>query len=53
MDKELWQEEREALQAVLNDLNSGKIRLAQGQDDYLDGLRRRIAHLEGKLATQD
>jgi exonuclease VII small subunit len=53
MGKELWREERDQLQAVLSDLNSGKIRLEQGHDDYLDGLKRRIAHLEEKLAAQD
>ena len=53
MGKELWREERDQLQAVLNDLNSGKIRLEQGQDDYLDGLKRRIAHLEEKIAERD
>ena len=53
MGKELWREEREQLQAVLDDLTSGKIRLEQGQDEYLAGLKRRIAHLEEKIQQAD
>jgi hypothetical protein len=53
MGKELWREERDQLQAVLGDLTSGKIKLEQGQDEYLAGLRRRIAHLEEKIASPD
>lgn len=49
MGKELWREEREQLQAVLDDLMAGKIRLEQGQDDYLAALKRRIAHLDEKM----
>ena len=50
MGKELWREERDQLQAVLDDLTSGQIKLEQGQEDYVASLRRRIAHLEEKLA---
>ena len=50
MGKEVWREERDQLRAVLNDLKSGKIKLEQGQDDYLAGLKRRIAQLDDMLA---
>lgn len=53
MGKELWREERDQLRAVLDDLSSGKIRLEQGQEEYLAGLRRRIAHLEEKIEQSD
>ena len=52
MGKELWREERDQLQAVLDDLTSGQIRLEQGQEEYLASLRRRIAHLDERIAKE-
>ena len=53
MGKELWQEERDQLKAVLDDLTSGQIKLEQGQEDYVASLKRRIAHLDERIARGD
>jgi len=37
----------------LNDIERGYIRLARDQDEYVDTLKRRIAHLEEKIAAGD
>ena len=41
--------DRVELERILQDIESGKITLRHGQDDYVAGLRRRIAKIEGKL----
>ena len=53
MNLESWLEEREKLQGMLNDIERGYIRLARDQDEYVDTLKRRIAHLEEKIAAGD
>jgi hypothetical protein len=50
MGRESWQQERDELQAVFDDLRSGMIRLERGQDEYLASLQRRIAYLDAKLS---
>ena len=50
MNRESWLEEREKLQGILDDIERGYIRLAPDQDEYLESLKRRIAHLDDKLA---
>jgi len=50
MNPEIWLQERDKLQSILDDIERGYIRLEQGQDEYLTSLKRRIAHLEDKLA---
>jgi hypothetical protein len=37
------------LKQILQDMESGKITLRHGQDEYVAGLRQRIAKLDGKL----
>lgn len=49
MSREIWQQEREELQAVLDDIDAGRIRLDRGMDDYVAGLRRQIALIENEL----
>jgi hypothetical protein len=39
-------DQREQLQAVLNDLDAGRIRLRKGQDNYRAELERRISALD-------
>jgi hypothetical protein len=46
-----WLTERDELRQVLEDINSGKIILAQGRDEYVSILKRRIALLEGRLTN--
>ena len=41
--------DRVELEQILQDIESGKITLRHGQDDYVAGLRRRIAKIDGKL----
>jgi hypothetical protein len=41
--------DRVELEQILQDIESGKITLRHGQDDYVAGLRQRIAKLDGKL----
>ena len=41
--------DRVELEQILQDIESGKITLRQGQDDYVSGLRQRIAKIDGKL----
>jgi hypothetical protein len=43
--------EHDQLRQVLEDLEAGKIVLAQGQDEYLSRLKRRIADLEGQMGS--
>ena len=53
MGREVWQQERDELRQVLDDLTSGKIRLERGQDEYLANLRRRMAYLDEKIDGKD
>ena len=53
MNRESWLEEREKLQGILDDIERGYIRLARDQEEYLETLKRRIAHLDEKLARAD
>ena len=53
MNRESWLEEREKLQSILDDIERGYIRLARDQDEYLESLKRRIAHLDDKLGRSD
>ena len=49
MNRDVWIGERAKLQSILDDIESGLIHLARGQDEYLVSLRGRIQHLDGKL----
>ena len=51
MGRENWVRERAQLQDVLDQLASGKIRLEDGHEEYIEGLARRIALLDEKLAS--
>lgn len=51
MGREIWQQERDELRVVLEELQSGKIGLRQGQGEILASLRRRIAYLDAKLGA--
>ena len=53
MGREIWRQERAELEAVLADIEAGKIKLDRGMDDYLASLKRRIASLDEKLAKAD
>ena len=53
MGLQQWKDERAQLQAVVNDLASGQIRLEQGQEEYLASLKRRIAELDEKIRDED
>ena len=50
MNSDSWREERERLESILGDIESGYIRLEQGQEEYVESVKRRIAHLDEKLA---
>jgi hypothetical protein len=41
--------DRVELEQVLHDIESGKITLRQGQDEYVAGLRQRVAKIDRKL----
>lgn len=49
MNRDTWIGERAKLLSILNDIESGLIKLAQGQDEYLVALRARIQHLDDKI----
>jgi hypothetical protein len=53
MNRESWLEEREKLHSIMDDIARGYIRLARDQDEYLQSLKRRIAHLDSKLERTD
>jgi len=44
--------DRVELELILQDIESGKITLRHGQDDYVAGLRQRIAKIDGKLGSK-
>ena len=44
--------DRDALDQILQEIESGKITLRQGQDEYVTGLRKRIARIDGKLGSR-
>jgi hypothetical protein len=48
-----WEQDLAAYRAVLADIESGKLRLQQGQEEFLADLQRRIALLEEKIQGQD
>ena len=50
MNLNSWTEERAKLQTIVDDIERGYIRLARDQEEYLETLRRRIAHLDEKIA---
>jgi hypothetical protein len=41
--------DRVELERILQDMESGKITLRDGQDEYVAGLRQRIAKIDRKL----
>ena len=43
--------DRVELERLLKDIETGKIRLRDGQDEYVESLRQRIARIDGKLPT--
>ena len=45
------QRDRMELDRVLQDIESGKITLRNGQDEYVASLRKRIARIDGKVGT--
>jgi tRNA(Ile)-lysidine synthase TilS/MesJ len=49
MSLEHWEQERAELQAVLDELDAGVIKLGHGQDDYIASVKRRLAYLDEKL----
>jgi exonuclease VII small subunit len=49
MNSEMWRTEREKLESIIADIEAGNIRLERGQEEYVESLRRRIAHLDDKL----
>ena len=51
MSLDYWELEREQLQAVLDDFNSGQIKLRQGQDEYLASLKWRLEQLDEMLKS--
>jgi hypothetical protein len=49
MSLENWEEDLAVYRAVLDDIDSGKLRLQQGQEEFVADLKRRIAALEEKI----
>ena len=49
MDSDSWRKERERLESILGDIESGCIRLEQDQGEYVESLKRRIVRLDAKL----
>jgi hypothetical protein len=52
MRKEEWRTERVELQRILDDLESGKIILENGKEEYVTSVKRRIANLDDKITRQ-
>ena len=52
MSLENWEQDLAAYRAVLEDFNSGKLKLQQGQDEFVADLKRRILILEEKLGKR-
>ena len=52
MSLENWELDRAQLQAVLDDLMSGQIRLREGQDEYVTKLRWRLQQLDEMPESQ-
>ena len=50
MNRDYWLDERAKLQSILDDIEAGHIVLRNGEADYLDTLRRRMASLDEKIA---
>jgi hypothetical protein len=44
--------DRVELELILQDIEAGMIMLRHGQDDYVAGLRQRIAKIDGKLGSK-
>jgi hypothetical protein len=44
--------DRVELELILQDIESGKISLRHGQDEYVAELRQRIAKIDGKLSVR-
>ena len=53
MNRDTWIGERAKLLSILTDIESGLIKLAQGQDEYLVALRARIQHLDDKIMADN
>ena len=49
MGLENQEQDLAAFKAVLEDFHSGKLKLQNGQDEFVADLKRRIADLEGML----
>ena len=49
MGLENQEQDLAAFKAVLEDFHSGKLKLQDGQDEFVADLKRRIADLEGML----
>ena len=52
MGLENQEQDLAAFKAVLEDFSSGKLKLRDGQDEFLADLKQRIAHLEQKLGRE-
>lgn len=50
MNRDFWLDERAKLQSILDDIEAGNIVLRNGEAEYLDTLRRRMASLDQKIA---
>lgn len=50
MNREYWLDERAKLQSILEDIEAGHIVLRNGEADYLEMLKRRMASLDEKIA---
>ena len=49
MSLENLEQDLDAFKAVLEDFNSGKLKLQNGQDEFLADLKMRIAALEARI----
>ena len=50
MNLDYWLSERDRLQSILDDIEAGHILLKNGEAEYLDTLKWRIARLDEKIA---
>lgn len=50
MNCDYWLDERAKLQSILDDIEAGHIVLRNGEAEYLDTLKRRMASLDEKIA---
>ena len=53
MDRDELERDRARYQSIIEDLESGKIVLERGQEEYIASLRQRIADSDEQLAAED